>query len=138
LRTLLELLRNERLYAKFRRYEFWLQEVQFLGHVINKNGIMVDPAKVETVMKWEAPHTTMEIRRFLGLVGYYRRFIQDFSIIATPLTALTQKNTKFIWGPKKEREFENLKQKLSSAPILALPDGSKDFVGYCDAVGPMV
>jgi hypothetical protein len=107
--------------------------VQFLGHITNEKGIMVDQAKVEAVMRWEGSRTAMEIQRFLGLAGYYRRFIQDFSKIATPLTALTQKNAKFIWVPNQERAFENLKQKLSSAPILALPDGSKDFVVYCDA-----
>jgi hypothetical protein len=94
---------------------------------------MVDPAKVKAVMKWEVPRTATEIRRFLGLDGYYRRFIKDFSRIVTLLTALTQKNAKFIWGPNQERAFETLKQRLSSAPILTLPDGSKDFVVYCDA-----
>jgi hypothetical protein len=133
LRILLGLLRKEKLYAKFSKCEFWLLQVQFLGHVINKNGIMVDPSKVDAVMKWEAPRTATEIRRFLGLASYYQRFIQDFSKIATPLTALTQKNANFVWGPKQDGAFETLKQRLSSARILALPDGSKDFVVYCDA-----
>jgi hypothetical protein len=84
-------------------------------------------------MKWSAPRTPTEVRRFLGLAGYYRRFIQDFSKIAKPLTVLTQKSAKFTWGEAQENAFETLKQKLSSAPILALPDGSQDFVVYCDA-----
>jgi hypothetical protein len=84
-------------------------------------------------MKWEAPRTHTEVRRFLGLAGYYRRFIQDFSRIAKPLTALTQKNAKFKWEAAQENAFETLKQRLSSAPLLALPDGSQDFVVYCDA-----
>ncbi|KAD7479048.1 hypothetical protein E3N88_02184 [Mikania micrantha] len=133
LRMLLELLRKEKLYAKFSKCEFWLREVQFLGHVINDKGIQVDPTKVEAVMRWETPKSPTEIRRFLGLAGYYRRFIQDFSKIASPLTSLTQKNIKFVWGQKQEEAFQILKQKLSSAPILALPDGSNDFVVYCDA-----
>ncbi|KAD6795610.1 hypothetical protein E3N88_06506 [Mikania micrantha] len=133
LRMLLELLRKEKLYAKFSKCEFWLREVQFLGHVINDKGIQVDPTKVEAVMRWETPKSPTEIRRFLGLAGYYRRFIQDFSKIASPLTSLTQKNIKFIWGQKQEEAFQILKQKLSSAPILALPNGSKEFVVYCDA-----
>jgi hypothetical protein len=110
LRTLLELLRKEKLYVKFSKCEFWLREVEFLGHVMNENGIMVDLAKDEAVMKWETPRKATEIRRFLGLVGYYRRFIQDFSKIATPPTALMQKNVKFVWGPKQEEALETLKQ----------------------------
>ncbi|KAK1413557.1 hypothetical protein QVD17_35332 [Tagetes erecta] len=133
LRILLELLRIKRLYAKFSKCEFWLSEVQFLGHVVNKNGIHVDPAKVEAISKWENPKTPTEIRSFLGLAGYYRRFIQDFSRIATPLTSLTRKSVKFEWGPKQEKAFQTLKQKLTNAPILSLPDGVEDFVVYCDA-----
>ena len=100
LRKLLELLRKEKLYAKFSKCEFWLREVRFLGHVINKNGIQVDPSKVDAVMKWAAPKTATEIRRFLGLAGYYRRFIQDFSKVAKSLTKLTQKRVVFKWGPE--------------------------------------
>jgi hypothetical protein len=121
------------LYAMFLKCEFWLREVQFLGHVINSQGIQVDPTKVEAVMKGEAPRSPTEVRRFLGLGGYYRRFIQDFSKIVMPLTALTQKNVKFRWEAAQESAFEMLKQRLSSAPILTLPDGSQDFLVYCDA-----
>ncbi|KAD2394147.1 hypothetical protein E3N88_41124 [Mikania micrantha] len=133
LQILFELLRKKKLYEKFSKCEFRLREVQFLGHVINDKGIPVDPTKVETVMSWETPKSPTEIRRFLGLAGYYRRFIQDFSKIASPLTSLTQKNIKYVWDQKQEEAFQILKQKLSSAPILALPDGSNDFVVYCDA-----
>ncbi|KAI3704673.1 hypothetical protein L1987_74900 [Smallanthus sonchifolius] len=133
LRTILELLRKEKLYAKFSKYEFWLTEVQFLGHVINVNGIQVDPSKIEAISKWEIPKSPTEIRSFLGLAGYYRRFIQNFSRIAIPLTSLTRKSVKYEWGPKQSESFETLKQKLTNAPILSLPDGIEDFVVYCDA-----
>ncbi|KAK1410455.1 hypothetical protein QVD17_36992 [Tagetes erecta] len=133
LRTILGLLRQEKLYAKFSKCEFWLSEVQFLGHVVNAKGIQVDPAKIEAVMKWEIPKSPTEVRSFLGLAGYYRRFIKDFSRIAIPLTTLTRKLVKFEWGPKQAEAFETLKQKLTNAPILSLPDGIEDFVVYCDA-----
>ncbi|GJR17152.1 reverse transcriptase domain-containing protein [Tanacetum coccineum] len=105
LRLVLELLKKEKLYAKFSKCEFWLREVQFLGHVIN------------------------------GLVGYYRRFIENFSKIAKSLTILTQKSKTFEWGEEQELAFQTLKDKLCNAPVLALPDGSEDFVVYCDASG---
>ncbi|GJT58066.1 uncharacterized protein Tco_0993120 [Tanacetum coccineum] len=100
LREVLETLRKEKLYAKFSKCEFWLREVQFLGHVVGKDGIKVDPAKIESIKKWESPKTLIEIQSFLGLVGYYRRFIKDFSKIATPLTKLTRKSEVFTWIEK--------------------------------------
>ncbi|KAJ9536729.1 hypothetical protein OSB04_un000114 [Centaurea solstitialis] len=133
LRLILELLKAEKLYAKFSKCEFWIREVHFLGHVVNKEGIHVDPAKIEAIKKWEAPKTATEIRQFLGLAGYYRRFIANFSKIAQPLTTLTQKDKKFIWGEKQEEAFQLLKHKLCNAPILALPEGTDNFVVYCDA-----
>ncbi|KAJ9544986.1 hypothetical protein OSB04_024693 [Centaurea solstitialis] len=133
LRLILELLKAGQLYARFSKCEFWIREVQFLGHVVNKGGIHVDPAKVEAVKKWEAPKTPAEIRQFLGLAGYYRRFIANLSKIAQPLTTLTQKDKKFVWGEKQEEAFQTLKQKLCNAPILALPEGTDNFVVYCDA-----
>ncbi|XP_022024684.1 uncharacterized protein LOC110925020 [Helianthus annuus] len=133
LRAILKLLKEEKLYAKFSKCEFWTREVQFLGHVVNEKGIQVDPTKIEVVKNSEAPRNPTEIRRFLGLAGYYRRFIQDFSKIAMPLTTLTQKNTPFVWGSQQEEAFNLLKTKLSSAPVLALPEGTEDFVVYCDA-----
>nr|GFC10801.1 putative reverse transcriptase domain-containing protein [Tanacetum cinerariifolium] len=111
----------------------WLSKVQFLGHVIDSEGIHVDPAKIEAIKDWESPKTPTEIRPFLGLAGYYRRFIEGFSKIARPMMKLTQKSVKFDWGEKAEAAFQLLKQKLCSALILALPEGSENFVVYCDA-----
>ncbi|GKB75474.1 putative reverse transcriptase domain-containing protein, partial [Tanacetum coccineum] len=110
LKIILELLKKEQLYTKFSKYDFWLESVQFLGHVINNKGVLVDPCK-----------------------GYYRRFIEGFSLISKPLTKLTQKNKNFVWGTEEDEAFQTLKQKLCSAPILALPKGAKNFVVYCDA-----
>ncbi|GJU34524.1 hypothetical protein Tco_1182878 [Tanacetum coccineum] len=93
-----ELLKKEKLFAKFSKCEFWLQEVHFLGHVVNNNNIHVDPIKIEAVENWKAPKTPLEIRSYLGLVGYYRHFIVNFSKIVKPLTSLTQKNQKYEWG----------------------------------------
>ncbi|GJZ50655.1 reverse transcriptase domain-containing protein, partial [Tanacetum coccineum] len=133
LRIILELHQKEKLYAKFSKCEFWLDSVQFLGHVINSQGVHVDPAKVEAIKSWSAPKSPTEVRQFLGLAGYYRRFIEGFSLIAKPLTKLTQKNKTYEWGEEEEEAFQLLKNKLCSAPILALPEGSEDFVVYCDA-----
>ncbi|GJX41490.1 putative reverse transcriptase domain-containing protein [Tanacetum coccineum] len=133
LKTILDLLKKEKLYAKFSKCEFWLQEVQFLGHVVNRDGIHVDPSKVESVKNWMTPESPTEIRSFLGLAGYYQRFIENFSKIAKPLTLLTQKNKAYVWGDKQDEAFQILKEKLCNAPVLALPGGPDDFVVYCDA-----
>ncbi|GJR73707.1 putative reverse transcriptase domain-containing protein [Tanacetum coccineum] len=133
LKIILELLKKERLYAKFSKCDFWLDSVQFLGHVIDHSGVHVDPAKIQAIRSWAAPTTPTEVRQFLGLVGYYRRFIEGFSLISKPQTKLTQKNKKYEWGKEEEEAFQTLKQKLCSAPILVLPKGTEDFVVYCDA-----
>ncbi|GJT89926.1 putative reverse transcriptase domain-containing protein [Tanacetum coccineum] len=133
LKLILELLKKEELYAKFSKCEFWIPKVQFLGHVIDSQGIHVDPAKIESIKDWASPKSPTKIHQFLGLAGYYRRFIEGFSKISKPMTKLTQKKVKFEWGDKQETTFQLLKQKLCSALILALPEGSKDFIVYCDA-----
>nr|GFB04472.1 putative reverse transcriptase domain-containing protein [Tanacetum cinerariifolium] len=133
LKTILELLKKEELYAKFSKCEFWIPKVQFLGHVIDSQGIHVDPAKIESVKNWASPKSPTEICQFLGLAGYYQRFIEGFLKIAKPMTKLTQKKVKFEWDDKQEVAFQLLKQKLCSALILALPEGSEDFIIYCDA-----
>ncbi|GJS15948.1 putative reverse transcriptase domain-containing protein [Tanacetum coccineum] len=98
-----------------------------------ESSVHFDPVKIEAIKSWAAPMTPMEVRQFFGLVGYYRRFIEGFSFISKPLTKLTKKNKKYKWGKEEEEAFQTLKQKLCSAPILALPEGTKDFVVYCDA-----
>ncbi|GJW78303.1 putative reverse transcriptase domain-containing protein [Tanacetum coccineum] len=133
LRIILELLKKEKLYAKFSKCDFWISILQFLGHVIDSQGIHIDPAKIEAVKNWASPTTPTEVRQFLRLTGYYRRFIKDFLKIAKSLTELTQKNKKYIWGENQESAFQLLKQKLCEAPILALPEGNDDFVIYSDA-----
>ncbi|GKA30546.1 putative reverse transcriptase domain-containing protein [Tanacetum coccineum] len=133
LKIVLELLKKERLYAKFSKCDFWLDSVQFLGHVIDRNGVHVDPAKIKAIKNWATPTTPMVVRQFLRLAGYYQKFIKGFSLISKPLTKLTQKDKKYEWGKEEEEAFQTLKQKLCSAPILALLEGTKDFVVYCDA-----
>ncbi|GJT05470.1 putative reverse transcriptase domain-containing protein [Tanacetum coccineum] len=135
LRLVLELLKKEKLYAKFSKCEFWLREVQFLRHVVNGNGIHVDPSKIEAVKNWKAPRAPSEVQSFLGLAGYYRRFIENFSKIAKSLTILTQKCKTFDWGEEQELAFQTLKDKLCNTSVLALPDEPEDFVVYCDASG---
>nr|GEY19758.1 reverse transcriptase domain-containing protein [Tanacetum cinerariifolium] len=125
--------RKKKLYVKFSKCDFWISVVQFLGHLIDSQGLHIDPAKVEAVKNWASPTTPTEIRQFLGVVGYYWRFIKDFSKIAKSLTELTQKNKKYIWGEDQETAFQLLKQKLCEALILALPEGNDDFIVYCDA-----
>ncbi|GJZ60632.1 putative reverse transcriptase domain-containing protein [Tanacetum coccineum] len=133
LKLILEFLKNEELYAKFSKYEFWIPKVQFLDYVIDSQGIRVDPAKIESIKDWASPKTPTEIGQFLGLAGYYRRFIEGFSKIAKSMTKLTQKKVKFDWDDKEEKGFQLLKEKLCSAPILALPEGAENFIVYCDA-----
>ncbi|GJR71734.1 putative reverse transcriptase domain-containing protein [Tanacetum coccineum] len=128
LKLVLELLKKERLYAKFSKCEFWLQEVHFLSHVVNHNGIHVDPSKIEAVKNWKALTTPSEIRLFFRLAGYYRCFIVNFSKIAKPLTLLTQKNKKYEWSVEQEEAFQTLKDNLYNALIMSLPDGIEDFL----------
>ncbi|KAL0536865.1 hypothetical protein IC582_025828 [Cucumis melo] len=109
LRMVFETLRANKLYAKFLKCEFWLKQVSFLGHVVSKAGILVDPAKIEAVTRLPRPSTISEVRSFLGLAGYYRRFVENFSRIATPLTWLTRKEAPFVWSKACEDSFQNLK-----------------------------
>jgi len=133
LKQVLMTLREHRLYAKLSKCEFWLKEVIFLGHIISAEGISVDPRKVEAVLKWERPINITEIRSFLGLTGYYRRFIEGFSTIAIPMTRLTRKETKWEWTQECEESFQELKKRLTTAPVLTLPSGTEGLVVYSDA-----
>nr|GEY32078.1 putative reverse transcriptase domain-containing protein [Tanacetum cinerariifolium] len=126
-------LRQEKLYAKFSKYEFWLSSLAFLGHIVSAEGITMDPAKVEAITKWPRPTSVTEVRSFLGLAGYYRRFVEGFSRFTLPLTKLMRKGEKFVWNEEREKSFEELKQRLVSAPVLTLPSGSGGFQIYSDA-----
>jgi hypothetical protein len=133
LRLVLEKLRSYQLYAKFSKCEFWLTEVAFLRHVISARGVSVDPGKVKDVLNWMPPTTVLEIRSFLILAGYYHRFIKDFSKIAKPMMKLLEKNKAFEWTRECQARFEELKKRLTSSPVLVLPDLTKKFDIYCDA-----
>ncbi|GKV46430.1 hypothetical protein SLEP1_g53414 [Rubroshorea leprosula] len=133
LAIVLQILREKKLYAKFDKCEFWLNQISFLGHVVSKDGISVDLSKVEAFMKWERPISVTEVRSFLGLAGYYRRFVEGYSKISGPLTQLTRKNQKFEWTDKCEQSFQELKNRLVTAPILAILDNGGNFVVYTDA-----
>ncbi|XP_022157022.1 uncharacterized protein LOC111023849 [Momordica charantia] len=133
LRQVLTTLRGNKLYAKFSKCEFWLDQVAFLGHIVTREGIAVDPAKVEAVSHWPRPSSVTEIRSFLGLAGYYRKFIQNFSRVAARLTQLTRKNATFTWSSECEEAFQELKKRLVSAPVLTVPDGTGGLVVYGDA-----
>jgi hypothetical protein len=132
LRLVLQKLREHQLYAKFSKCDFWLKEVSFLGHIITAGGISVDPAKVSDVLKWEPPQTVKEIKSFLGPAGYYRRFIEGFSKIARPLTPLLEKDREFKWTDACQASFEELKKRLTTAPVV-MPDLQKSFDAYYDA-----
>nr|CAE04051.2 OSJNBb0062B06.9 [Oryza sativa Japonica Group] len=133
LRLIMEKLRDHQLFAKFSKCEFWLDRVAFLGHVISSNGVEVDPSKVEAVLAWNPPKNVSEIRSFLGLAGYYRRFIEGLSKLARPMIELLKKEKKFEWSAACEDGFQEMKKRLTTAPVLTLPDIRKDFEIFCDA-----
>nr|GEY00166.1 reverse transcriptase domain-containing protein [Tanacetum cinerariifolium] len=174
LNAILELLKKEKLYAKFSKCEFWIPKANMVAdalsrkerieplrvralvmtigldlprswlpcygdlrsmimHESHKSKYSIHPAKIESIKDWVSPKTPTKIRQFLGLAGYYQRFIDGFSKIVKSMTKLTQKGIKFDWGEKEENAFQLIKQKLCNAPILALLEGSEDFVVYCDA-----
>jgi hypothetical protein len=133
LRIILTRLRDHKLYAKFSKCEFWLKKVPFLGHILSENGVSVDPSKVQEVLDWKTPTTVPKVRSFLGLAGYYHRFIPDFSKIAKPMTSLLQKDHKFVWTEECEATFHTLQKLLTTAPVLAQPDIEKPFDVFCDA-----
>ncbi|GJU14509.1 reverse transcriptase [Tanacetum coccineum] len=133
LRIVLEILRQKKLYAKFSKCEFWLQQVAFLGHIVSADGIIMDPSKVEAITKWPRPTTVTRLEGFLGLAGYYLTFIRVSPITLTHLTQLMRKGEKFVWTDERNESFEELKRRLVSAPILTLPSGSGGFQIYSDA-----
>jgi hypothetical protein len=135
LRLVLQKLWDNQLYTKCSKCEFWISEVPFLGHIISNGGISVDPTKVKEIMAWSVPTTITEIRSFLGLAGYYRRFIEGFSKIAKPMTSLLEKGREYKWDEKYQYSFDQLKKRLMSPPVLVMPDLQKGFAIYYDACG---
>ena len=134
LRVVLETLRKEQLYAKLSKYEFLLNEVSFLGHIVSKERIRVDPKKIEVVVEWKPPRNVTEVHSFLGLTYYYRRFVKGFSMTAAPMTRLLQKNVKYEWSEKCQRSFDKLKEFLTEAPVLTQPTCGKEYVIFSDAL----
>nr|GFA01480.1 retrotransposon protein, putative, Ty3-gypsy subclass [Tanacetum cinerariifolium] len=132
LRIMLEILRQKKLYAKFSKCDFWLGQVAFLGHIVSADGITMDPAKVEAITKWPRPTTMTKVRSFLGLAGYYRRFVEGFSLLVLPLMKLMQKGEKFVWNEEREKSFEEIKRRLVSSPVLTLPSGTGGYQIYSD------
>jgi hypothetical protein len=129
---------DHQLYAKFNKSAFWLKEGPFLGHVISAEGTTVDPSKVQEVLEWKSPRSVTQIRSFLGLAGYYRRFIPIFSKIAKPMTKLLEKDAKFKWSLQCKEAFPTLKKLLTTALVLAQPNIEKPFDVYCDASGTCI
>ena len=133
LKIVLQTLREKKLYAKLSKCEFWLKEVSFLGHIVSAEGIKVDPTKIEVVVNWKPPRNVTEVRSFLGLAGYHRRFVRGFSVVA--LTKLLRKGIKFEWTDKCQNSFEQLKGMLVEAPVLTQPTSGKEYTLYSDASG---
>ncbi|WMV18681.1 hypothetical protein MTR67_012066, partial [Solanum verrucosum] len=136
LQIVFQILKERQLFTKFSKCEFWLRFVAFLGQIFSSKGIEVDPIKTDAVKSWPRTPRTLSptyIRRFLVLAGYYRRFVEGFSTITSPLTTLTQKKAKFVWLEACEKSFQELKDRLTSTQVLTLPEGTNGFVVYCDA-----
>ncbi|KAA3474150.1 DNA/RNA polymerases superfamily protein [Gossypium australe] len=124
LRIVLQTLREKQLYAKFSKFEFWLHEVSFLGHIVSAAGIRVDSSKISAILEWKPLRNVSKIRSFLGLAGYYRRFVKGFYMI---------KDVKFEWSEKCQQSFKQLKALLTEAPVLVQPESGKEFIIYSDA-----
>ena len=133
LRIVLQILWEHRLYAKLSKCQFWLDIVAFLGHIVSAEGVSVDPQKVKAILNWKPPTSVTEIRSFIVLAGYYRKFVEGFSKIVKPLTRLTRKEEPFLWSEAYQQSFDELKGRLNLAPVLTLPSGQDGFAMYCDA-----
>jgi hypothetical protein len=134
LQKTLEILRLHKLHAKLSKCRFGCCEIDYLGHVISANGVAVDQKKIESILQWPFPSSLKSLRGFLGLTGYYKKFVHGYGQIARPLTDMLKKGA-FQWTPTSESAFKELKMAMTSPPVLALPDFSKNFVIECDASG---
>ena len=135
MQIVMQTLREKQLYAKLNKCNFWLKEVSFLYHIVSAEGIRFDLTKIEAVMNWKPPQNVTKVRSFLGLAGYYRRFVRGFSVIAYPLTKLLRKGIKFEWTDKCQNSFEQLKGMPVEAPVLTQPTSGKEYTLYSDASG---
>jgi hypothetical protein len=133
LRLVLQVLREHRLYAKLNKCDFFQKQIHYLGHVLSKEGVAVDPNKIRSIMEWSTLKDVSDIRTFMGLTRYYRRFIKGFFKIGCPITALQKKGTKFPWTQKCEERFQTLKHLLTHAPVLKIVDPEADFLVCTDA-----
>ena len=134
-RAVLQTLRKEHLYANMKKCTFGVDKLVLLGFVVSSKGVHVAESKIEAIKTWPQPTNLQQVRSFLGLAGFYHRFVKYFSTIAAPLHALSKKNAPFVWGPLQSTAFDELKSLLTHAPILALPNFDKTFEVHCDASG---
>jgi hypothetical protein len=130
----LQLLKEQQLYAKLSKCFFGVKEVEYLGHIVSHEGVKVDPNKIKAMMDWPIPKTLKNLRGFLGLTGYYHKFVRNYGRIAAPLMTLTKKDA-FSWTPEATKAFEQLKEVMCKALVLTTPDFTKTFIVECDASG---
>ena len=132
LQQVFQVLQDNNLFAKFSKCSFAQNALEYLGHIISDKGVATDPGKTQVMLEWPAPATATELRAFLGLTGYYRKFVEKYGMLAKPLTVLLQKST-FTWTSEAQLAFDSLKQAMSNTPVLAIPDFSKPFCVETDA-----
>ncbi|XP_059071120.1 uncharacterized mitochondrial protein AtMg00860-like [Cryptomeria japonica] len=135
LRIVLQWLRDRKLNGKFFKCTFFQEKVHYLGHVITGEGISVDPTKIEAIVDWPTPQNVSEVRSSMGLVGYYRKYVEGFLRIAAPITSLQKKEKRFEWTKKCEESFQLLKQKLTTTLVLTIPDPNGHFIVITDSLG---